>query len=326
MTLETTNLVAVGDLALAANTGAHNTAIGASALQAVTTGSGNVGIGYAAGSNITTGNRNICIGLHAQAPSATGNDQVVIGEAASFSTTETTLNGDLNVTGATELTGDITLKAAMIGSVQSLTTAAGTGAVNVTTLITRLTTTGADTLSLANGTNGQIKHIVMVVDGGEATLVPTTKTGFNNIKFNDVGEAVTLVYYTTLGWMVLSNYGATVAPVDAAPTLASASRIANTTIRVTASEVLDTATTTKANDGGFVVYETGSPATTYAVSAIAPNGGNHDEIDLTVADIVASADVGVTVTYVKGGNGTVADTNANLMETDATGVAVAAWA
>jgi hypothetical protein len=120
--------------------------------------------------------------------------------------------------------------------------------------------------------------------------------------------------------------GITIPAWDSAPTLVSAERIANTTIRVKASEVLDTATTTKANAGGFVVTETGNPGVTYAVSAIAPNGGNHDEIDLTVADIVASAAIGVTVTYVKGGNGTVADDNGNTLETNATGVLVASWA
>jgi len=119
--------------------------------------------------------------------------------------------------------------------------------------------------------------------------------------------------------------GVAIAAWDAIPTMLSSERIANTTLRVTLSEDADTATTTKANDGGFVVYETGTPATTYAVSAIAPNGGNHNQVDLTVASVLASAAVGVTITYVKGGNGTVADDTGNLLETDATGVLVAAW-
>jgi len=321
MPLETTSLVAVGNSALAANsTGFNNTAVGACALQGVSTGVGNVGIGYAAGSNITTGSRNIAIGHNAQVASATADDQVVIGNAATFSTTATTLNGTLAVT------GNATLGGALIGSVQALTTVTGAGAVNVTTLTTKLTSTGTDALSLANGTEGQIKHIVMVVDGGDATLTPTTKTGFNNIKFTAVGQAVSLVYFTTLGWTVLANYGATIGAVDSAPTLVSAERLANTTVRVTLSEVCDTATITKANAGGFTVHEIGAPETAYAVSAIAPNGGNYDEIDLTVANMSASAAVGVTIKYAAGGNGTVADDNGNLMATDATGVNAAAWA
>ena len=73
-----------------------------------------------------------------------------------------------------------------------------------------MTTTAANALTLANGTNGQLLTIVMVVDGGDGTLTPTTKTGFSTIVFGDVGDSVILQYFTTLGWMVLSNNGATV--------------------------------------------------------------------------------------------------------------------
>jgi hypothetical protein len=65
-------------------------------------------------------------------------------------------------------------------------------------------------LTLANGTDGQVKMIVMVVDGGDATLTPTTKTGFTTIVFNDIGDGVTLVYTTTTGWIVTGNFGATI--------------------------------------------------------------------------------------------------------------------
>jgi hypothetical protein len=75
----------------------------------------------------------------------------------------------------------------------------------------RLTTTAADALTLANGANGQLLTIVMVVDGGDGTLTPTTKTGYTTITFGDVGDSVTLQYFTTLGWMIVSNYGATIA-------------------------------------------------------------------------------------------------------------------
>lgn len=131
-----------------------------------------------------------------------------------------------------------------------------------------------------------------------------------------------------LSWnLLLTNATWVVIPAwDEAPTMVSAERIANTTIRVTISEDCLDATITKANDWGFVVYETWTPATTYAVSAIAKNGSNADMIDLTVADIVASAAVWVTVTYVAWWNGTVADLNSNTMATDATWVLVTAWA
>jgi hypothetical protein len=106
--------------------------------------------------------------------------------------------------GFSATTSLITLSAGVVASQQALS---GAGAVNLTTLITNVTSTGANALTLANGTSGQIKIIRMVVDGGDATLTPTTKTGFSTITFNDVGDTVVLQYVTTLGWMLISNIG-----------------------------------------------------------------------------------------------------------------------
>ena len=83
------------------------------------------------------------------------------------------------------------------GTVQALS---GAGAVDVTSLITQVTTTGADALTLANGANGQLKIITMVADGGDGTLTPTTFANGTTITFNDVGDSVLLVYNTTGGW------------------------------------------------------------------------------------------------------------------------------
>ena len=93
------------------------------------------------------------------------------------------------------------------GSVHSL---AGPGAVNLTDLITEVSTTGADALTLANGSAGQVKIITMVADGGDGTLTPTTLAGGTTITFNDVGDGVILVYGTA-GWVVVGNNGATIA-------------------------------------------------------------------------------------------------------------------
>lgn len=93
-------------------------------------------------------------------------------------------------------------------SIQSLS---GAGAVNITNYITEVTTTGANALTLADGTNGQFKIIRMVADGGDGTLTPTTKTGYSTITFNDVGDTVILQFRTTTGWWIVSSYGCTVA-------------------------------------------------------------------------------------------------------------------
>jgi len=110
-----------------------------------------------------------------------------------------------NITG--NVTGDLTGR--VIGTV---TTRSGAGAVPITAATVQISTgAGAAALTLANGTAGQMLTLVMTVDGGgDATLTPTTKTGFTTIVFGDVGDAVVLQYFTTLGWMVVSNNGATV--------------------------------------------------------------------------------------------------------------------
>jgi hypothetical protein len=109
-----------------------------------------------------------------------------------------------NVTG--NVTGTLTGK--VVESIQSLS---GAGAVNLTTGMTSLTTTGAaQALTLANGTAGQVKVIVHAVDGGSAVLTPTTKIGFSTITFTNVGDAVTLVY-TAAGWAIIGINGAVAA-------------------------------------------------------------------------------------------------------------------
>lgn len=98
------------------------------------------------------------------------------------------------------------------GLVHSTAALSGAGACSVTTTVTKLTTTGAaQALTLADGTNGQIKIIVHDVDGGSAVLTPTTKTGFSTITFTSVGETATLMFVTTRGWVILSLFGAVAA-------------------------------------------------------------------------------------------------------------------
>lgn len=94
-----------------------------------------------------------------------------------------------------------------VGVAQTLT---GAGAVSVDTLWTDLVTTGANALTLANGEDGQLKIITMNTDGGDGTLTPTSFHNGTTITFNDVGDAVVLLFYKSK-WGILSNNGATVA-------------------------------------------------------------------------------------------------------------------
>ena len=92
-------------------------------------------------------------------------------------------------------------------------TLSGAGAANLTDLITELTTAaGAAAVTLADGsTSGQIKIINHIVDGGgTATVTPTTFANGTTIAFDAVGESVTLVWNSTVGWVASSVNGATV--------------------------------------------------------------------------------------------------------------------
>lgn len=103
-----------------------------------------------------------------------------------------------------------TLTGTLIGGVQALS---GAGAVNVTNLSTAFTSTGVgDALTLADGANGQIKTIAHVSDGGTGVLTPTTKSGYSTITFTNIGDAVTLQFFTTAGWIIVGQNGVTVTP------------------------------------------------------------------------------------------------------------------
>ena len=98
---------------------------------------------------------------------------------------------------------------AIRGGVQSLS---GAGAVDLTNLVTELTTTGANALTLADGTtSGQVKIVNMIVDGGDGTLTPVTFANGTTITFDAVAESATLVWNSTIGWVATSVQGATIA-------------------------------------------------------------------------------------------------------------------
>ena len=107
-------------------------------------------------------------------------------------------------------TTSATYNATITGGVQSLS---GAGAVDLTNLVTELTTTGANALTLADGTtSGQVKIINMIVDGGgTATVTPVTFASGTTVAFDAVAESVTLVWNSTIGWVATSVNGATVA-------------------------------------------------------------------------------------------------------------------
>ena len=98
---------------------------------------------------------------------------------------------------------------ALDGKAQVITNT--TDAVNVSTSITHLNTIGgANAGGLANGTNGQIKIITMIADGGDSVITPSNFANGTTITFADVNDTVTLIF-TNAKWVLLANNGATIA-------------------------------------------------------------------------------------------------------------------
>jgi hypothetical protein len=95
----------------------------------------------------------------------------------------------------------------IVGDVQQIS---GPGVISLDTLVTEITTTGADAYTLADGVVGQIKIIAMIVDGGDGTLTPTTLATGTTITFNDINDNISLLY-TTNGWVNTANQGAVIA-------------------------------------------------------------------------------------------------------------------
>ncbi len=100
---------------------------------------------------------------------------------------------------------------------ESLLTTMATGvlAIPVThPYVAKTTPAGAEALTLANGKPGQTLTVYLIVaGGGDATLTPTTATGWGTIVFADAGDQVTLMYVDDVaGWIVISALGLTAQP------------------------------------------------------------------------------------------------------------------
>ena len=148
---------------------------------------------------------------------ATGN---VSGATGDFTSVEgdTITDGTLSInagaiTGATSGAFSTTLTAGSIvttgGITAGIQTISGPGAINLTTLYTELTTTGADAFSLANGAAGQIKIITLLVEGGNATITPTTFSNGTSITMDAANDSVTMIYGTN-GWQIIAAQAITV--------------------------------------------------------------------------------------------------------------------
>ena len=103
------------------------------------------------------------------------------------------------------VTSTTTTISGLVNNVQSIS---GPGAISLTETVTFMTTTGTDAYTLADGTNGQIKIIQMVGNGGTGTVTPTNLVGWTSISFNNIHDNVTLLY-TPNGWAITALQNAT---------------------------------------------------------------------------------------------------------------------
>lgn len=109
--------------------------------------------------------------------------------------------------------GDGTLLPGLIACVAQNDIAAGTGgAISVANYLTTINTdAGGDAFTLADGQSGQLKKILLVVDGGgDAVITPANLSGGTTITMDDAADYVILQFNGT-DWVVIENSGCTIA-------------------------------------------------------------------------------------------------------------------
>ena len=102
----------------------------------------------------------------------------------------------------------VTIGGGLAYSVQNIT---GPGAISLTTPVTLITTSGdsENDYTLADGTEGQLKIIIMKVkDGQNARIEPSNLVGYTAVRLNNVHDNFQLLYGST-GWNIIALQNAT---------------------------------------------------------------------------------------------------------------------
>lgn len=106
----------------------------------------------------------------------------------------------------------------LIAPDSSETITATTAVVGIDTSITFVDTTlGAMAASLADGTEGQIKKILMTVDGGDCIITPANLAIGATLRLTDVFSSYTLQFSGT-SWKVIAREGKAIVTITAATT------------------------------------------------------------------------------------------------------------
>jgi hypothetical protein len=142
---------------------------------------------------------------------AVNNSLTLVGTDSTTMTFPTTNATIARTDAAQTFTGTQTFSGPIVGGAQALS---GAGAVNITQLTTKFTSTATgNALTLADGVEGQIKVIVYVAEaagGDTGVLTPTNLGAGTTITFNAVGDACILQFLGT-DWWVVSLRGAVLA-------------------------------------------------------------------------------------------------------------------
>lgn len=121
------------------------------------------------------------------------------------------IGGHLYVNGSIVADGDIvTLGNSGSGVVIDVSPSVAVATINANTGVSYLNETTSLTLSLGDGTEGQLKVIAVTgTPTGTIVITPTTPVGYTSFNLTNIGESVTLVY-TIVGWIVTSTNGANI--------------------------------------------------------------------------------------------------------------------
>ena len=115
-----------------------------------------------------------------------------------------------NIAGNVKIDGFL----AFDGTAEAVTAAGSAVAIGVTAPLTNITSTGTTTssnsLTLANGVQGQIKIITLIVDGGDVDVTPASFANGTKWTMDTAGDSMTLIFNNS-AWQVLANNGCTVA-------------------------------------------------------------------------------------------------------------------
>ena len=214
ITIASTNLSDTASICLAANTLTLTNKTLTSPIVGgdVTTASGNLLINSATQIVEVKGDGSSVEGMIKLNCHANSHGQTIKPQPHSASVTNTSLlPAGASSTLVSKVSADILTNKTLADLKTSVQSLSGAGAIDLVTGVTEVTTTAADALTLANGTVGQIKIIVMKVDGGDGTITPVTFAGGTTITMNDAGDSVMLTYATTIGWVLVANNGCTIA-------------------------------------------------------------------------------------------------------------------